>query len=167
MAVLEQRKGLHSGTEVRRGRSVCRERRFRLEIRRVSREHDYRKFENSTWDFHPRDNGVLHLIKTLTRFGRNSPSSKFQIFYKETSRKTDKINHQVVRNSCAGREMAGTAFLASPMLVSGNLPVSARGPCSGPCTKHAAEPPAKAGMPGCTKKHSSLVRADCFSCQKP
>lgn len=36
-------------------------------------------------------NGVPHLIKTLTCFGRNSPSPKFQIFI-EAGRKTDKTN---------------------------------------------------------------------------
>ena len=87
MAVLEQQKGPHSGTELRKGRSLCRERRFWFEIRRLSQEQDYRKFENSTWDFHQRDNGFLHLIKTLMCFGRNLPSPKFQIFIKRSAEK--------------------------------------------------------------------------------
>lgn len=158
MAVLGQQKWLHSGTEVRKGRSMCKESRFWLEIRRVSREQDYRKFENSTWNSHQRDDRVLHLIKTLTCFGRNAPSSKFHIFIERLAEKTDKINKSWSgKKSYVGRKMAGTACLASPVSVSGHLPVSARVPCSGPCTKDAAEPPAKAGVPGCTKKaqHSS------------
>jgi len=50
MAVLEQQEGLHSGTEVRKGRSVCREKRFCWRSEEFPQEQDYRKFENSTWD---------------------------------------------------------------------------------------------------------------------
>lgn len=98
MAMLEQQKGFHSGTEVRKGRSVCRERRFWLEMRRVSWEQDYRKFENSTWDFHQRER-VLHLIKTLRCFRRNLRSSKFQTFIKRPAEK------QINKSSSGKKEL--------------------------------------------------------------
>lgn len=78
MAVLEQQKALHSGTEVRNRRSLCRERGFWLEIRRVSREQDDRKFENSTWDSHQKYDGVLHLIKILTPLEKTHPPQRFR-----------------------------------------------------------------------------------------
>lgn len=119
---------------------------------RVSREPDYKKSENPTWDSHQRDAGILTLLQNPYALWKKLVLLKVSDFYKETRRKTDKTNHEVVRASWAGRELAGTAFLASSMLVSGNPPVLAQVPCGGPCTKDAAEPPVKAGVPGGTKK---------------
>lgn len=90
-------------------------------------------------------------------------------FYEETSRKTDKINKTssgTKEQYCKRGGWDGLPGL-SILSVSGNLPVSSWVPHSSPCTKDAAKLPTKAGGPECTRKHSTLVSADRFSCQKP
>lgn len=94
---------------------VCRETSLWLRIWRVSWEQGYRKFENSTWDFHPREEGILHLIKTLALFGRKKFTflnvSDLTNKQTKTNRKPNQIKpaqqnrNTVVKKSCTGQEL--------------------------------------------------------------